>query len=1468
MWHLRRVHMESVGHPDARFDPLTIDLTDASGDPTSSVLWLENMGGKTSWLSLLFSTLRPSLNEFLGKSDKKQLGDYVLATDTAHVVLEFAQVAGVRTLAGSGTRLLLGQVLQWRQHRQEKARESSQLHRQLWGIVVPSNGGSVTFETAVDLIRTEDSQRRPLTDFTGQLADLMQGDVFRPDSNQSRWAEWLHHHGIDTEVFADQLRMSADEGSISERFHFQNGDELVQWAMPYIIPPEVPESIATVVDQVRDTLAQRPSLLAQQQFCATVESKLAYAATQQRQLDEQRAEATTVWDSSLRVADQFRSALAAAEQAARHHHGEAARFEQAAKDAQSLRNQRQQQGRQAQLTAAQLHHGEASTAHADAHTKLNSSQQHVDAWELTDTLRRLGETVSRLQQVDALLAEVDDQAAPLRAAVTTAETRLAAKLTHLRKAEQASLDQADQQLGAAHADDRRASREFTQAQAAHTAATSDAATAEAKLSQLDIDMTQAVEDGLLSPGQPLDDAGMSVNAEIERLQTEVKRLTLAVETAEELVLAARGGVTQAREKEGAARADYEKAAARSSAVTAAAERLLESSAVAAAFHTTHPDLWHDGPTAVDRLAQEAEGAATRRVAIELHTATDKRAVDWLDRTGLLPPSPDVERILATLVKAGLSGAFSGWEVLRTQVPADRHPDAIARHPDVVNGVVLTNANELDAALEATAGLSLTAPTVLTVVTALHDGDRDSPLVVLPGPSALHDESAASEEADRRQAQLNEADVDREAVTAREDTARNARAALVSFLEANPAAEVARWRTEAAERLEEHGLAEDLLQQTTEALENADSAASFTRLAVQPAEDAHAEALRAAEALRRLAAKQARRPHEKRALDEARRRFGDADRQMAEATSARTDAADRIAAVQLLKSDLRIRINDIEAILTHNRLATIDQPAPDDPADSLERALELARAALLSAAPPDQLVQEQGALQKEHSESSATLRRRDDAVVDLARTLLASQEGATADARDNATGEAKRHLAAAQGREALARDDLDRAEADLREKEAIPQSRRAPLDDVPTTAADARALVERLAAEAASALTEHDEAAERQGHHSLVADGADSSANAFRREADDLIEVLRRHATLMRRPAEVLDERRAAQAWSGSAVQAEQERRDRQTVLDEAAEYMRIASEERNRALDDVRHLANEYRDLLARDLPTLLPRLTEGHPDQRGASAQDLATQLRAYAMTIENELADLERHRRVVINHLTGKVKETVKLLERMQRRTRLPPGLDEWSDRPFLHLTHPRLPETTDELAGRVATVVDRICTEPSKTPTSGMELLYAAVSAAVGGPFNASILKPHKRLTDERVDISEMASFSGGQKVTAALVMFAALTRMRTEAHSSGQQTNAALPLLLDNPIGKANQATLMEVQQRVADAFGLQLIYTTGLHDVGALASFRNIIRLDGRENPRSGRVHVVVDSESSDLVYLDSIRMIQHDETVG
>lgn len=1174
MWHLRRVHMESVGHPDARFDPLTVELTDAAGEPTSSVLWLENMGGKTSWLSLVFSTLRPSLTEFLGRPDK-QLGDYVLGTDTAHVILEFAQVAGVRTLTGSGTRLMLGQVLQWRQHRQEKARESAQLNRQLWGILVPPSGGPLTFEAAVELVRTDGAQRRPLADFTTQLADRMQGDAFRPDSNQTRWAEWLRHHGLDPDVFADQLKMSADEGSISERFHFETGDHLVQWAMPYIIPPEVPDGIAAVVDQVKDTLAQRPSLLAQQRFCSTVESKLAYAATQQRQLDEQRAEATVVWDSSLQVADQFRAAQIAADQAVDHHRNEATRFEQVARDAQSLRNQRQQQWRQAQLVAARLHHLESSASHQEALAQLRASQLRVEAWELTTALRRLGAIETRLGQINALLAEVDDQARPLREAVAVAEHRLAAKLGHLLKIEQATLDEAGERLKQERIKAKQAGRSFKTAQATYAGATSDAATAEANLGQLDAEVAEAIREGLLDRGQLLDDAVDTRGTEVQRLLAEVERLTGVATTAEAEVDAARDVVAQARRAEAACRAAFERAAARSAAVTSGAERLLDLPHVAAAFDAAHPDLWHDGPTAADRLRREAEAAATERVAIELRTATDQRAVDWLDRTGLLPPSQDVEAALAALAKRGIRSAFSAWEVLRTQIPADQHAEVISLHPEIVTGIVLTDPSELDAAIEALSDFSPMAPTVLSTGLPVHNDGRREGVVVLPGPAALHDEDAAIGEGERRQTQLDVASTERETVIEQEVDARDARAQLLSFLNANPLDAVARLRSEESDRRTEHHQAEAGLRDAESACDEADALARSALAAVQPARDAHADAARAESAVQKLARNQARRPQEERAASQAREHRDEAERQMQAADTARATATEQIEAAQALIGEVRIRISQIESSLTHHRLVPADQAAPDAPVDTLERALEDARQELIAAAPPDQVVKERDDLMKESAELSPLLRRRDEEVVDQARSLLAGPEGANVQARDIATREAKKRLSLTQGREALARDALDKAEADLTDKEGIPQSRRSALDEEPRTADEARALADRLAAEASSALAQRDEAAERQAHHAGQADQAEQTAQAFRREADDLIGLLRRHASLMRRPADVLEERRHAAAWPGTAAQAERERRERETLLDDAAEYMRIATEERNHALDDVRHLANE-----------------------------------------------------------------------------------------------------------------------------------------------------------------------------------------------------------------------------------------------------------------------------------------------------
>lgn len=1467
MWHLRRVHMESVGHPDARFDPLTTDFTNPDGMPTSSVLWLENMGGKTSWLSLVFSTLCPALKNFLGKPDK-QLGDYVLGSDTAHVILEFSQVTGLRPLIGRDARLVLGQVLQWRDHRQDRARESTELQRRFWSVVVPPEGYAPTFEEARLLIRVDGTRRRPLPEFTDGLTAAMQGcDAFRPSAHQGEWTNWLRGHALDTGVFADQIKMSSDEGAISERFQFANGDEFVKWALPYIIPPDIPDQISDIVEQVRDKLAKRPRLRRQQDFCSSVHPRLSHAATQQSELMAQRDEATEAWDSSLLLVDQMHAAHNEAQSRVVHHQQEARRLKAEAGQALSLRNKLQAMRREAELVQARLLHDAASARHAEALHEYEDAQQHAEAWKLTSQIKQLSEAELRLDQIQAELDEADHAAAPLRDAVSRAEQRLAAKLTHLRKADKADLDATESQITHAQQAITEADQLIQAANDERVHAERDAAEARKDLEHLASEMAEAVRDGLVDQDQPVDGALLLKVAEVQRLDAEAERQAGLADKAKRARIAADSDAEAARRSLATLQAQRARVQNQSEQIASAAARLMNIPEIAEAFETPDPDLWLDGPNAAGRLAQQAEAATTRRIEAELRSAADRRAVDALDRSGWLPPSPDVEDMLAALEEVGIHSAFSGWQVLRDQFPEDRHRSIISQHPDIVNGVILVDADDLEAAVAATNRLTLSAPTCLAVGADVLSVDKPT-TVIVDGPAALHDRAAADIESKRRNEQLEASERVVQEAAACGDTAQRARTRLDSFIESNPATTVAALHAEASDLASRITVAENGVAAATESSKAAASDIDQALERLQSARERLGDARRAEADLRRLKDRQDRRGHHQRALDGAEKLIRGSIRRIAAADEAKQEAKKRLAGAEGAANEIRIRIAGIESAFTRRGLTLTEHPPPDDPVDNLEDALDSARRALDAVAPPDQLTREYETLTRQRATVSERLRNSAEHTVALARKLLASAAGATIQTRSAAINSAEQRARQAHTSQALAKQELDRAVAEMRRREEAAQHGRAQLDECPKTLDQAQELIERLTTESTAAHATYEAASKLQTHHAEMEQQADRDADAFSRVRDSLSKSLRRHATAMNRPSEVIDERRDSPPWRGDRTDAEQEYLRHETLLDETAEYIRLAIEERDRSLDEVRQLANEHRDLLAEDMPTLLPRLTEGPPDQRGIYASELAGQLQTYALTIEKDLDDLEHHRRGVIDHLAGNVNQAIKLLARLQRRTSLPEGLDDWSKRTFLSLTHPKLPTAPDELAGRVATVVDQICSGSARAQTSGMDLLYEAVAASIGGPFGAAILKPHKRLTNQRVDISEMASFSGGQKLTTALVIFAALTRMRTEAHSSSRHASAALPLLLDNPIGKANQATLMEVQQRVGEAFGLQLIYTTGLDDMGALASFNNIIRLDGLQNPRSGQVHVVVGDDNANGIHLASIQLKQRDNAAA
>jgi hypothetical protein len=104
-----------------------------------------------------------------------------------------------------------------------------------------------------------------------------------------------------------------------------------------------------------------------------------------------------------------------------------------------------------------------------------------------------------------------------------------------------------------------------------------------------------------------------------------------------------------------------------------------------------------------------------------------------------------------------------------------------------------------------------------------------------------------------------------------------------------------------------------------------------------------------------------------------------------------------------------------------------------------------------------------------------------------------------------------------------------------------------------------------------------------------------------------------------------------------------------------------------------------------------------------------------------------------------------------------------------------------------------------------------------------------------------------FSGGQLLTAAIILYCTMAALRSNERGQLRRPHAGV-LFLDNPIGRASAAYLLDLQIGVAEALGVQLIYTTGLFDVNALSLFPLIVRLRNDRDLRSGMAYLTVEEE--------------------
>ncbi len=248
--------------------------------------------------------------------------------------------------------------------------------------------------------------------------------------------------------------------------------------------------------------------------------------------------------------------------------------------------------------------------------------------------------------------------------------------------------------------------------------------------------------------------------------------------------------------------------------------------------------------------------------------------------------------------------------------------------------------------------------------------------------------------------------------------------------------------------------------------------------------------------------------------------------------------------------------------------------------------------------------------------------------------------------------------------------------------------------------------------------------------------------------------------------------------------------------------------------------------------------------EELAAVAEELHRDVEERVEVVRSTLSEIDQDRRLVLQSLDKIAMDGVKLLLAAERASRLPAGLGPWEGEPFLRI-RAEVPGGQAERQARLEPLLDRLVAQ-GKVP-GGMALVEAGVRELASRRIEATLLKPDAVLRRERLSVTEMQTFSRGQQLTVAILLYCTLAQLRSQQRGRRGRTGGGV-LLLDNPVGTCSSIPLLELQRQVARQMRVQLVYTTGVNDLDAIATFPNTVRLRNNHRGRaSGDLHVTLES---------------------
>ncbi|MET9948627.1 hypothetical protein [Streptomyces sp. NPDC006341] len=607
MYELSRIRLYSIGPAGARYADTVLDLRgvgepvphpapaqaeffedEPTGPPRrpapAGVLFLENGGGKSVLLKLIFSVMLPGHRNTLGGASSGVLRKFLLADDCGHVALEWQHTQ-------TGECVVVGKVSEWRGR---QVSNDPRKFAEAWYSFRPGPGLSLdnlpvaeatSVRPPVEGASGAQGRRRTMKGFRDALTDAGKAyphlEVYWEEIHD-RWNEHLTEVGLDPELFRYQREMNADEGEAAGLFAVKKDSDFTDLLLRAVTDTRDTDGLADLVHGFGNKLGRRAELMAERDFTAgsvDLLTRIVEAAETRSRLRDVHAGA----ERRTRTLARRLSARAAEER------GRAADLAQRVTGAAHEVTTAEFARARSAAVSAELAYRHASlaltvadkAAAAQRRELLEARTLHA-AWQAAENVLRHRAAADRSARVAAAILEAERDAAPALAARATAAADLVRALhTAAEHGERVANEEEERSAGLQAAGEA-AHRDATAAATAAQRARSEAEHLRSRLGEVQQETAEAVRAGWLDDTAPDADPARAALAATDAEKT-------AVAAWDEAREAARAASEAAREA-AAAESRAELTAARAADAADAAEAAHDAEHRAAASLARAPRL--------------------------------------------------------------------------------------------------------------------------------------------------------------------------------------------------------------------------------------------------------------------------------------------------------------------------------------------------------------------------------------------------------------------------------------------------------------------------------------------------------------------------------------------------------------------------------------------------------------------------------------------------------------------------------------------------------------------------------------------------------------------------------------------------------------------------------------------------------------------------------------------------------------